>query len=209
MQLKVFKSCVISSLDSRVSQEWMSENLNVNEYCNGDKIIESKSVMDWVELNSKGIGAWTYYEYDSSHEKKHRKLYNWFAVNDPRGLAPEGWRIPSDEDWKLLESNLGMDKKIIEDTGYRGKEGDLLKNKNSWNINHKDEFGFNAHPSGGIHHNGNFDFFDIGVGWWSSSEYNNLEAWRRNISVIDAKINRRVANKGCGFYVRCLKGALI
>ena len=200
-----YKSCIISSNDHQASREWMVENLNVNEYCNGDRIIESKSMMEWSELNNKRIGGWCYYDNKVSYGEKYGKLYNWYAINDLRGIAPEGWKVPSDEDWKTLEYNLGMDKDIINNKGYRGKVGNLLKSKTGWNVEHKDEFGFNALPGGGRYHNGAFEYINIGIGWWSSTQNSKIDAWRRNIFSLNSKINRNIANNGNGFYIRCIK----
>ncbi len=204
-QEKAYNSCLITAKNPLDSQVWMSGNLNVAEYCNGDKIIESKSMTEWVELNKNETGGWCYYENNSSYGTKYGKLYNWYAVNDNRGLAPEGWKIPSDEDWKKLEHNLGMNKENLQHKGYRGKEGNLLKSKKGWESIHKDEFGFNALPGGGLYYNGQFDHLNLGIGWWCSVEYDKIDAWRRNISILNGEINRNIANKGNGFYIRCIK----
>src|SRR3989338_8108735 len=75
-------------------QTWMAENLNVESFRNGDPIPEVKSAEEWEKVGKRKKPAWCYYDYTSANGTKYGKLYNWYAVNDPRGLAPDGWHIP-------------------------------------------------------------------------------------------------------------------
>src|SRR5262245_42075520 len=77
-------------------QVWKIKNLNVSHYRNGDPIPQVKNNAKWAALTT---GAWCWYNNDSANGAVYGKLYNWYAVNDPRGLAPEGWHIPSDGEW--------------------------------------------------------------------------------------------------------------
>ncbi|MBK8080215.1 MAG: fibrobacter succinogenes major paralogous domain-containing protein [Saprospiraceae bacterium] len=86
------------------TQKWMSKNLDVAFYRNGDPIPQVTSPTAWAVLST---GAWCYYNNDPIQGNKYGKLYNWYAVNDPRGLAPQGWHIPSDAEWTTLEITLG------------------------------------------------------------------------------------------------------
>ena len=92
------------------TQTWMAENLNVSTFRNGDVILQAQSDEAWQEAGFNKQAAWCYYNdriEDSDIEvKTYGKLYNSFAINDPRGLAPEGWRLPSEADWKKLEAQL-------------------------------------------------------------------------------------------------------
>src|SRR5690606_35943948 len=83
-------------------QEWMAENLSVSKFRNGDPIPQAKNDADWQKAKDNKTPAWSYYEYDSENDKKYGKLYNWYAVNDPRGLSPEGYMIPRKSHWELL-----------------------------------------------------------------------------------------------------------
>lgn len=87
------------------SQEWMAENLNVDTYRNGDPILFADSEEKWIEYGEKHKGCWCYFDHNEAG--KNEKLYNWYAVNDPRVLAPNGFRVPSKEDWERLFDNLG------------------------------------------------------------------------------------------------------
>jgi uncharacterized protein (TIGR02145 family) len=86
------------------SQVVMKKNLNVSHYRNGDRIPQVKGPDKWAALTT---GAWCWYNNDSANGAVYGKLYNWYAVNDPRGLAPEGWHIPSDAEWTTLTTFLG------------------------------------------------------------------------------------------------------
>ena len=93
-------------------QVWTTENLNVDKFRNGEIIPEAKSEEEWIEAGDNKKPAWCYYNNDPSNGTKYGKLYNWYAVNDPRGLAPEGWHIPSDKEWDVLTNYLGeLDRK--------------------------------------------------------------------------------------------------
>ena len=83
-------------------QTWMAENLNVDKFKNGDLIPEAKTPEDWKRAGEKNQPAWCYYNNDPINGQKYGKLYNWYAANDPRGLAPEGWHIPSREEFDTL-----------------------------------------------------------------------------------------------------------
>jgi uncharacterized protein (TIGR02145 family) len=85
-------------------KQWMKGNLNVSKYRNGDIIPEVTDIAEWDALTT---GAWCYYSNDSANGTTYGKLYNWYAVNDPRGLAPAGWHIPTDSEWTSLITFLG------------------------------------------------------------------------------------------------------
>ena len=141
-------------------QIWMAENLNVSHYRNGDIIPEVKNPDEWSKLTT---GAWCYYENDSENGKTYGKLYNWFAVNDPRGLAPEGWHIPTDAEWTHLTEYLGgkeIEKTYqgiyyweIADVGGKLKATTLWKSPNEGATNSS---GFTAFPGGYRYDDGDF-----------------------------------------------------
>ncbi|MFM7681572.1 MAG: FISUMP domain-containing protein [Bacteroidota bacterium] len=128
------------------SQKWMAENLNTERFLNGEKIQEVKTLEEWkVAINEKRP-AWCYYNFDTTNSKAYGKLYNWYAVNDPRGLAPEGWKIPSLEDWQTLEKSVNSKYPYSTSTEL------LLMSTSNWksNITGMGISGFNAQPSGYI-----------------------------------------------------------
>jgi uncharacterized protein (TIGR02145 family) len=87
-------------------QVWMASNLNVSKFQNGDPIYEAKTKEQWEKAGQNKKAAWCYYKNSSENGTVYGKLYNWYAVNDPRGLAPKGWHVPTREDWDDLISHL-------------------------------------------------------------------------------------------------------
>jgi uncharacterized protein (TIGR02145 family) len=83
------------------NQVWMLENLNVDRFRNGDLIPEAKTAEEWMAAGLEGRPAWCYYDNNPENGKKYGRLYNWYAVNDKRGLAPEGWHIPTKAGWQV------------------------------------------------------------------------------------------------------------
>ena len=118
-------------------QVWMAENLDVSHYRNGDIIPQIQDPLEWSKLSS---GAWCYFENKEANGKTYGKLYNWFAVMDSRGLAPQGWHVPGDAEWKMLTDVIGGE----------FASGTKLKSKKGWkdNGNGTDDLGFNGLPGG-------------------------------------------------------------
>lgn len=190
-------------------QIWMCNNLNVDTYRNGDPIPEVTDPTQWAKLTT---GAWCYYNNDPAMGEIYGKLYNWYAVNDPRGLAPEGWHIPSDEEWKKLEICMGMSKFEADIINYRGTdEGCKLKEKgtthwNSPNENATNSSGFTGLPGGiRVSNNGNFEIIRSNGDWWTTTEIIETDAWSHILVSSQTGIYRNSNNKNCGFSVRCVK----
>ncbi len=89
------------------TQVWMQENLDVSRYRNGEPIRYAATSQDWLDAAAKGEGAWSYYKNDVASNGKYGRLYNWYAVQDPRGLAPSGWHVPTTQEFKKLSTALG------------------------------------------------------------------------------------------------------
>lgn len=101
------------------SQVWMAENLAVTKFRNGDDIPEARTISEWVTAYRNGTPAFSYFNNDPATISKYGILYNWFAVTDKRGLAPEGWKVPSHEDalvmFNFINNELNKDdQKLIE-----------------------------------------------------------------------------------------------
>ena len=179
-------------------QEWMSENLNAGHFRNGSPITEAKSNEEWIKYVKAGQAAWCYYENDAENGKKYGKVYNWYAVNDPRGLAPEGWHIPSDEEWTKLIDYLG---------GWK-VAGSKMKSTSGWTEdgNGSNESGFLGLP-GGYRDDNNGSCANIGNDgyWWSSTELGKGSAWSRALDYNDDNIDRHGNHKDYGFSVRCIR----
>lgn len=178
-------------------QIWMTENLNVDKFRNGDLIQHAKTTDEWEKAAKEGKAAWCYYDNDSINGIKYGKLYNWYAVNDPRGLLPDGWHVPSDKEWKKLVKSLGGD----------DIAGAKMKSKNGWkqNGNGTNESGFDGLPGGVIVPFGEFRFITQGGGWWSSSENDTEQAWFRGLDFDTSVLGRTNHSKGLGLSVRGVK----
>jgi uncharacterized protein (TIGR02145 family) len=159
------------------TQVWTDKNLDVTSYRNGDVIPQVTDATEWAGLTT---GAWCYYNNDPLNGAIYGKLYNWYAVNDPRGLAPQGWHIPTDAEWKTLSTLLGGD----------AVAGGKMKTKgtNSWtspNTSATNESGFAGLPGGVRNHVGNFSSFGhMGFLWCATQNYSDyvprpeLHQWR-------------------------------
>jgi uncharacterized protein (TIGR02145 family) len=179
------------------SQVWMSENLNASTYRNGDPIRYARTREEWTDAAEKKEGAWCYYDNDPKNGEVYGKLYNWYAVNDSRGLAPKGYNIPIDAEWTVLIDRLGG-----EDIA-----GQKMKSKSGWNgdTNGSNSSGFTGLPGGFCDKSGYFGYLSSSGCFWSSSENNAEYAWSRGLYDTDTKISRSNDDKKYGFSVRCIK----
>ena len=179
------------------TQKWMSKNLDVAFYRNGDPIPQVTDATAWAALTT---GAWCYYNNDPTQGNKYGKLYNWYAVNDPRGLAPQGWHVPSDAEWTTLETTLGGSSVA----GGKMKEAGTL-NWTSPNTSATNESGFAGLPGGYRGSGGTFGGIGGSGYWWSSTETNAHYAWTRYLFYSLGDVYRTTSNKVEGFSVRCLR----
>lgn len=186
------------------NQEWMTRNLNVNRFQNGDLIPHLEFDEEWIVAEKNGQPAWCYYNNDPKNGKKSGKLYNWYAVNDPRGLAPEGWHIPTYKEWTILKKFLDIS------TG-----GWKLKSVEGWN-KWKDEYGkfqngngdnssgFNALPGGFRDDDGTG--IDVAI-FWSATEIKTSKAWTLSLTNDTGFLDKTWAFKQEGLSVRCIKNS--
>lgn len=175
------------------TQIWMTENLNIAVFRNGDPIPEAKTLEEWKKAGDNKQPAWCYYNNDQKNEKKFGKLYNWYAVNDPRGLAPLGWHIPTVKEFEKL-------------INFIGGKGSKMKSSIGWDYSSNGDniSGFNALPGGLIELEGYFDYIGSYCNFWSSSELN-VKFAHCVILGLDDVIDKAQFNKSLGISVRCLK----
>ena len=184
------------------TQTWTSKNLDVSTYRNGDPIPEVQDKETWAILTT---GAWCYYQNKTANGTKYGKLYNFYAVKDPRGLAPKGYHIPSDAEWDILFDYLGGDTIA----------GAKTKSRSGWkdNGNGTNTSGFNALPGGFRINVGTVEpyiyavFAYVGANgyWWSSSEDNASNAWSRNLLSDYHNLDSDSSIGQNGYSVRCIK----
>jgi len=183
------------------NQIWMSHNLNVYSFRNGDVINQASSIEEWEWADINKEPAFCYYDNLESNEN-YGKLYNWHAVSDMRGLAPIGFHIPTAEEWLTLEDFLG---------GYK-IAGKFLKslqdhnNKEEKTMDEKMLTKFNGLLSGARLWESKFLGKEKYGLWWSSTEFNTYYSFHRILSS-GSNLFGEVCNggKGFGMSVRCLK----
>ena len=192
-------------------QEWMAENLKVTHYRNGEPIPHLTDNNDWTSTSS---GAYCYYNNDPSNGTTYGALYNWYAVDDSRNVAPIGWHVPTDTEIMELEMHLGMSSSQANSIGWRGtNEGsklaggyDLWNNGDLRNDPEFDTSGFSFLPGGYRgYSSGYFYFLGSSGGLWSSSENNSASAWGRQLYFYNAAVHRYYYYKQGGVSVRCLR----
>jgi uncharacterized protein (TIGR02145 family) len=179
------------------TQVWNLTNLDVTKYRNGDTIPEVTDPTAWAALTT---GAWCYYDNDSANGAIYGKLYNWYAVNDSRGLAPTGYHIPTDTEWTTLTTCLGGESVAGGKMKETGTTHWASPNQDATNIS-----GFTGLPGGYRYNDGTF--YDIGGNgiWWGSTQVGTAYAWVRNLDYNYGYAGRYGTNKENGFSVRCLR----
>jgi uncharacterized protein (TIGR02145 family) len=188
---KVYKTVKIGN------QIWMAENVNVDRFRNGDPISQVKTDEAWKRAKENKEPAWCYYKNDPSNGLKYGKLYNWFAVNDPRGIAAVGWHVPSQKEWQTLISYLGGEEQA----------STKLKSKESWvvNTNNTNSSGFSALSGGFRFIFGQFSYLgEIGY-WWSSTAHDPDLAVNFDMSYKENSIEGHGTNKLNGYSLRFIK----
>ena len=194
------------------NQVWMAENLKVTHYRDGTAITNVTASVAWSFLST---GAYCIYNNSVYNEvDTYGALYNWYAVDDSRNIAPEGWHVATDDEWKDMEMALGMSQSEADVYGWRGtNEGSKLAgNADLWNsgdLEDNSEFGtsgFTALPGGSRNF---FNSFYTGMGFfgffWSATEDSSNYAWSRTLSYLGSGVNRYHKYMRSGFSVRCLR----
>ena len=138
------------------TQEWMRDNLNVTEFRNGDGIPTATDSAAWVQAGRRRIPTWRAYGNATANRQRYGLLYNHYAAVDPRGICPTGFRVPSSEDWDVLEATLSEE-----------RAAKRLKTRTGWenNGNGTDDVGFGGLP-GGFRTDYGVDFLEGRVGYW-------------------------------------------
>ena len=176
-------------------QEWIQQNLVVTRYRNGDPIPTGGSNAAWQNFSGSGLAI---YNNDAANNALYGKLYNWYAVNDSRGLCPTGWHVPSDAEWTTLENNLGGS----------GGAGGKMKSTTGWtspNTGATNESAFTGLPGGYRLVNGTYGGIGNNGNWWSSTESGSNVAWYRTLGYVNSLVGRNYGSKLYGFSVRCVR----
>lgn len=222
----------VTDIDGNVYQtvvigdtEYMAENLRTTRYANGDDIPGNLDSDDWLGTTD---GAYAIFPHgdvsgidsDAEMVDAYGKLYNWYALDDDRGLCPDGWRVPTDSEWTafanyLIDNYTGVHsgnlanrlKDCRQVSSPLGGDCDTTEHPrwDSHNSNHgTDQFGFSALPAGArlggaYHFNGWYGY------WWSATAHSDDEAWNRTMMNSSGSVSRGYGNKTNGSAVRCIK----
>lgn len=193
------------------NQCWFAENLKTTMFRDSTPISNLSGDTEWSEAALMGdVPGYCYYNNDyMSFGSSYGALYNWFAVSSSKGLCPEGWHVPSDNEWFELETYVDASITDINATNYRGTDGGT-KLKSSWGwsgpVPGTDEYGFSALPGGQRYHEGFlFEFVSELGGWWTSTQHDEDYARLRILNSEQTGIFRGNYSKTGGFSVRCVK----
>lgn len=220
--LFVFANGILAQTVTIGNQIWSTKNLDVTTFRNGDPIREAKTKEEWVKAGESKQPVWCYFKFSINNNSKYGKFYNGYALKDPRGLAPEGWHIPSNDEWLSLLNSTGV--KFIEkyDNSLKEFVGDgnsQFRSTMGWdeNLNGTNKTGLNITPGGYID--------DLGI--FFELHKSDAELWSSNLDIIIIPVteSRIPSAYGMSFYfngelslrarwltnglnVRCIKGNL-
>jgi uncharacterized protein (TIGR02145 family) len=193
------------------TQTWMVENLKVIHYRNGDPIPETIGGTLWGDLIT---GSYCHYDNSPDNSVIYGNLYNWYAVNDSRNIAPAGWHVPFDDEWTIL-----IDYLISNSYGYQGSGSDICKSlasRSGWTESStvgatgydqasNNSSGFTALPGGCRDPEGNFTYIEGYGFWWNTTGFNTDNAFYLCIYSHYYDVFRDNCSKKYGFSVRCIK----
>lgn len=185
------------------NQTWMKSNLNVLHYNNGDLIPQVTNLTQWASLTT---GAWCYYSNNTNNGPIYGKLYNWYAINDPRGIAPSGWHIPSENEVTTMINCLG---------GWQVAGGKMKSiGTSQWatpNLGANNNSGFTAMPGGGLNSSmpgstspsASFPSAGLYSHWWTSTSSGSSSInFVNNYNLTSCYTGGTSPNSG--FSVRCI-----
>lgn len=191
------------------NQWWMAENLRTSQYSNGDEIPTGLEGQQWEYATA---GAYAIYNNDDANNTTYGKVYNWLAVNDARGICPAGWSVPSDDDWKTLEMELGMTQAQADGAGLRGTDqGGQLKSTgtelwNAPNTGATNSSEFTALPGGAKSYPGEYILQNSwGYFWTSTYQTIDYSSWYRVLQNNSQQVFRYYNDQRTGMSIRCVK----
>lgn len=194
MRMVYAQDCTIGT------QVWATVNLDVSHFRNGDSIPEAKTNEEWVAAGTNKKPAWCSYN-NVSNTGGYGKLYNWYAVNDPRGLAPNGYHIPTEAEWTTLWQKVGISNTKVLRSGRWTYNGGVYNGTSPAD-------GFKGLPSGFRTSSGAFTEKMQTAYWWSSMGpvSNSARAFQVTVTgnqLENSSLGLLDNNYGCS--VRCLK----
>lgn len=196
------------------TQTWMAENLRTTHYSNGETIPNVTGAGDIYMWGNLTEGAWCSYENtrDVDFIATYGLMYNWYAVDDERGLCPTGWHVPTDEDWSTLVAHVDAGDGTTDENGNNTVAGGRLKETGTLHWDWPNRFadnssGFTAIPGGNRFTSWDKEFSYVGYTcyMWSSSLWEGIVPLYRGINTDFATIGRQSTGPNIGMSVRCVK----
>jgi uncharacterized protein (TIGR02145 family) len=184
-------------------QEWMQKNLTVTKYRNGDPIPTGLDNATWSSTTS---GAYAIYNNDPANNIMYGKLYNWYVVNDSRGVCPTGWHVPSDLEWSAFINYL--DPNANGGDVWPNTSGGKIKATTGWNspnVGATNVSAYSGLPGGSRYQNGSYNVIGGEGFWWTSTENDSIYAWFRTVSYLNSNVYRFKNPKQNGYNVRCVR----
>ncbi len=195
------------------TQVWMAENLKTTQYADKTPIPEITDLASWT-IDTKGAMCW--YQNDASNKAKYGALYNWFAVTNPAGLAPQGWHVASDADWQTLEDYLIANGYNYDGSKTGNKIGKAVAATVGWTVDQtlghvgnssetNNKTGFNLPPAG-FRYSNDFGFSGEGAYLWTTTSASNKNAIYRGLNSYGYDLTSDgQALKNSGMSIRCVK----
>jgi len=180
------------------NQTWLAENFRATTFKNGDYIPFARGKKEWKEFAESGTPAWCFYRFDA-HFANMGVVYNWYAINDSRGLASFGYRVPAISDWDMLVA-------VTDTIDDLSSVSERLKTFNDWTVacsHPNNATGFSAVPAGHMDDKGSDFALRWGTGWWTSEAMSLENAWSWRIE--QCAVERALVHKGSGAYLRMVK----
>lgn len=212
---RTIETSTVTDIDGNVyktvkigNQWWMAENLATTHFNDGTSLdFYALNDIDSLWANASSPS------YTVINDTLFGYLYNYNVVESTKNIAPEGWHVPTDEDWKMLEKEIGMSEEEANSLGWRGEneaEKLTVKYSRGWPegsaLFGTDEYGFQAKPAGCRLFNGEVNYQGNVAFWWTSS-INGNEGWYRYIDANQTRIFRQHTYKGYGMSIRCVKNS--
>lgn len=193
----------VVSMAKNGTQKWASANLSVTRYRNGDIIPEVQDPAAWAALTT---GAWCWYNNDGATNNVYGRLYNWYAVHDPRGLAPRNYHVPTDAEWDMFSASFGGD---AVSGGSLKATGTVEAGNGLWyapNTAATNISGFTGIPGGKRSFIDNSFVYNRYIGYyWSATEHSSSDAWNRQLNFNSGILDKLYSYKLDGMSVRCIK----
>lgn len=193
------------------AQVWAAENLRTTKFADGSSIPNILSDITWGSLSTAAMCPTNG---SSANNQTYGALYNYYAAISNKGLCPDGWKVPSDEDWKVLETSIGMSPSDLDAYSSSRGQSQLLGGKlkhigttywNSPNSSASDDYGFSVRGGGYRSSDGLYFEFRRNGSMWTSTELSFTTATNRGFANTFVSISRGPMHKRTGMYIRCLK----